>query len=242
MEVITLILISLIADSLLGLIGVFSLFIKEKYLKFISKYLVSFAAGALFAGTFFHLLPESFEKLDIKTSFITLTISFIFFFLLERILSWHHCHEEKCKVHPFSYLILLGDGIHNIIDGIIIAATYLIDINLGVITTLLIILHEVPQEIGNFGAAIYGGLKRNRAILFTFLAQLSCIIGGIIAIFFLKEELLGYLLSIAAGSFLYISTSDLIPELHKEPNFKKSIKSFILFVLGLLLIALFKHL
>jgi len=130
-------------------------------------------------------------------------------------------------------LIFVGDAIHNIIDGLIIASTFLIDINLGIITTFLVIAHEVPQELGNFVTAIYGGMKRNRAILFTFLSQATCIIGGLFGYYFLSKETLLPLLPFAAGGFVYISASDLIPELHKEENIKKSLLSFLLFLIGL---------
>jgi zinc and cadmium transporter len=130
-------------------------------------------------------------------------------------------------------LIFVGDAIYNIIDGLIIASTFLIDTNLGIITTFLVIAHEVPQELGNFVTAIYGGMKRNRAILFTFLSQATCIIRGLFGYYFLSKETLLPLLPLAAGGFVYISASDLIPELHTEPNVKKSSISFLLFLVGL---------
>jgi zinc and cadmium transporter len=139
----------------------------------------------------------------------------------------------ECEVHPFSYLIFIGDAIHNIVDGLVIASTFLVDIRLGILTTFLIIAHEVPQELGNFATAIYGGMKRNRAIIFTFLSQITCIVGGLFGYYFLSKEMLLPLLPFAAGGFIYIAASDLIPELHKEPNIKKSIISFILFLIGL---------
>jgi len=155
-------------------------------------------------------------------------------------LKWHHCHKLKCETHPFSYLIFIGDAIHNIVDGLIIATTFLIDIKLGILTTFLIITHEVPQELGNFATAIYGGMRKNKAIIFTFLSQLTCIIGGLLGYYFLSKEMLLPLLPFAAGGFIYIAASDLLPELHKELNIKKSIISFILFSVGLAFIVVMK--
>jgi zinc and cadmium transporter len=235
MDVLFWILLAVILDSLLGLIGVFSLFIKEKTLQKILLPLVSFASGALLAGGFYHLFLESVEKIGIFQAINYLLSGFIVFYLMERILRWHHCHEIKCKVHPFSYLILFGDGIHNIIDGIVIAASFLVNISFGIITTILIIAHEVPQELGNFATAVYGGMKKKKAILFTFIAQATCIIGGLLGYYSLSnlQWIISYILPFAAGGFIYISTSDLIPELHKEVETKKSILSFILFLIGI---------
>jgi len=233
MDVLVWIISALILDSLIGLVGVFSLFIKRKTLDKLVFPLVSFAAGALFGGGLYHLFAEGLEKIGTIQAINWLVIGFIIFFILERILKWHHCHEIECKVHPFSYLIFVGDAIHNIIDGLVIASTFLVDIGLGILTTFLIIAHEVPQELGNFATAIYGGMKRNRAIIFTFLSQITCIVGGLFGYYFLFKEILLPLLPFAAGGFIYIAASDLIPELHKEPNIKKSIISFILFLIGL---------
>jgi len=228
-----LIVLALILDSLIGLIGVFSLFIKRKTLERLIFPLVSFAAGALFSGGLYHLFAESLEEMSVLQAINWFIFGFIFFFVLERILKWHHCHKLECKVHPFSHLIFIGDAIHNIVDGLIIASTFLIDANLGIITTFLIIAHEVPQELGNFTTAIYGGIKRNKAILFTFLSQTTCIIGGLFGYYFLSREMLLPLLPFTASGFIYISASDLIPELHKEANIKKSLISFLLFLVGL---------
>lgn len=233
---------ALVLDSLIGLIGVFSLFTKEKTLEKIVFPLVSFAAGSLFGGGLYHLFSEGLEEIGALQAINWFVFGFILFFILERILKWHHCHKLECKVHPFSYLIFIGDTIHNIIDGLIIASAFLVDIRLGILTTFLIITHEIPQELGNFATAIYGGIKRNRAIIFTFLSQATCIVGGLSGYYFLSKETLLPLLPFAAGGFIYIAASDLIPELHKEPNIKKSIISFFLFLIGLAFIIGFKFL
>jgi len=240
MDTLLLITLALVLNSMIGLIGIFSLFIRRKDLEKIIFPLVSFAAGTLFAGGMYHLFAESIEEIGVLLSINWFIFGFILFFVLERILKWHHCHKLECKVHPFSYLIFIGDAIHNIVDGLIIATTFLIDIKLGILTTFLIIAHEVPQELGNFATAIYGGMKRNRAVIFTFLSQLTCIIGGLLGYYFLSKEMLLPLLPFAAGGFIYIAASDLIPELHKESNIKKSIISFILFSVGLAFIVVMK--
>jgi zinc and cadmium transporter len=225
--------LALVLDSLIGLVGVFSLFIKRKTLEKIIFPLVSFAAGALFGGGLYHLFAESLEEMNFLQAINWFIFGFVLFFVLERILKWRHCHKLECKVHPFSYLIFVGDTIHNIVDGLVIVSTFLIDIKLGILTMFLIIAHEVPQELGNFATAIYGGMKRSKAIIFTFLSQITCIIGGLFGYYFLSKEMLLPLLPFAAGGFIYISASDLIPELHKESDIKKSIISFILFLTGL---------
>ncbi|MDT7858886.1 MAG: ZIP family metal transporter [Candidatus Aenigmarchaeota archaeon] len=233
MDVLVWIVSALILVSLIGLAGVFSLFIKRKTLEKIVFPLVSFAAGSLVGSALYHLFAEGLERIGTLQAINWFVIGFIVFFILERILRWHHCHNLKCKVHPFSYLIFVGDAIHNIIDGLIIASTFLVDIRLGILTTFLIIAHEVPQELGNFATALYGGMKRNKAIVFTFLSQTTCIIGGFFGYYFLSKETILHLLPFTAGGFIYIATSDLIPKLHRELNIKKSIISFTLFLFGL---------
>ena len=159
------------------------------------------------AEGFFHLLAESLEHLTTTVSFSLLLLGFILFFLIERFLKWHHCHEEKCEVHPFSYLILFGDGIHNFIDGLIIAS-FLVNINFGIVTTLLIIGHEVPQELGDFGVLVYGGFSKVKALTFNFISQLTCMIGGVLGFFILTldQVLFSYLLLREDSSILLHQT------------------------------------
>jgi zinc and cadmium transporter len=233
LTVLTWILLMTFLDGIVALIGVFSLWLKDRILRKIIMVLVAFSAGALLSGGLFHLLAESLEHLTTTVSFSLLLLGFILFFLIERFLKWHHCHEEKCKIHPFSYLILFGDGIHNFIDGLIIAASFLVNINFGIVTTLLIIGHEAPQELGDFGVLVYGGFSKVKALTFNFISQLTCMIGGVLGFFILTLDQVLFLLPFAAGGFFYIAASDLIPELHKEINLKKSIESFIFFLVGI---------
>jgi zinc and cadmium transporter len=174
------------------------------------------------------------EAMEALTAFGYLLVGFIAFFLIERFLHWRHCHEGKCDIHPFTHLILIGDGIHNFVDGLVIAASFMVSIAFGWVTTLMIILHEIPQELGDFGVLVYGGFEKIRALGFNFLAQLTCVVGGIAGFFLLyTPESIAFLLPFAAGGFIYIAASDLIPELHKEESLKKSMFSFVFFIIGI---------
>jgi len=197
------------------------------------------SAGALFGGAFLHLIPEAIEQSSLeRTTLLTIT-GFCFFFLLERCLWWRHCHTKAgaCEVHTLGYMNLIGDGIHNLIDGLIIAAGFFVDIRLGIVTTVAVIMHEIPQEIGDFGVLLYSGLSRSRALLFNFLSAAVAIVGALVGtvlcgqIPFLKALLLPF----AAGGFIYIAACDLIPELHKEPDIKRSFFSFAFFLAGVML-------
>jgi zinc and cadmium transporter len=236
MDVLLWIILATVVDGLIGLIGFFSIWIKEKFFKKLLMVLVAFSAGALLSGAFFHLLAESLDSLPVMEVFSFMMVGFLAFFMVERFLHWHHCHEEgKCKVHPVSYLIIFGDGIHNLIDGVIIGASFLVSINFGIITTLLILAHEIPQELGNFAVLVYGGFGKAKALAYSFLAQLTCVIGGVAGYFLSSrvEGIIPFILPFAAGGFLYIAASDLVPELHKEPKLNKLLLSFGFFLLGI---------
>lgn len=238
MDTFYLILFATFFNSLIALVGIFSIWMSDKTLKKILTALVALSAGALLSGAFFHLMIEAIENFKTEIAFLYLTFGFILFFIMEKILFWHHCHESgKCDIHPFTYLILIGDGIHNFVDGLIIAASFLVDIKFGIMTTFLIITHEIPQELGNFGALVYGGFSKIKALSFSLISQMTCIAGGITGFLLSgKVEFINALLPFAAGGFIYISASDLIPELHKEADLKKSLISFTFFLLGFLLI------
>jgi len=234
MDIIYWILLMCLLDSLLGLVGVVTLWMSAKKLKTIIFILVAFSAGALLGGGFFHLFAEALQNLEIMTAMYLMIAGFIAFFVLEKALFWHHCHKGVCDVHPFSYLILIGDSLHNFIDGLVIAASFFVSAPFGIITTIMIILHEVPQELGNFGILIHGGFNKMKALFYNFFAQLTCIIGGVVGFFAAGAAgFTEYLIPIAAGGFIYIAASDLIPELHNEKVLKKSIVSFVVFLLGL---------
>lgn len=229
------ILLATFINSLIGLVGIFSLWVKEKLLDKLLVCLIAFSAGALLGGAFFHLLEESFEYLTVTYSFGIAIIGFILFLFIEGYFHWHHC---KCKAHPFTYLMLIGDSVHNFIDGLIIAAGFFISPLLGIVTTLMILGHEAPQEVGLFGVLVYGGYEKRKALLYSFLSQSTCILGGIVGYFAsVRAEVVShFLLPFAAGGFIYIAAADLIPEIQKihERNFKKFICSFLSFIIGLI--------
>lgn len=235
------ILVATLSDSLLALVGAFTLILNENLEKKVINALVAFSAGSILAGAFFHLIAESLEKLTSQVVFLVVIVGFSLFFIIERYLWWHHCHKGKCEVHPVSYLVLLGDGLHNFIDGGVIAASFFVSIPFGLLTTLLIISHEVPQELGDFAILVNGGYSKSKALVFNFISQFTSVIGGML-IYFLGSfpEVVEFFLPFAAGGFIYISASDLIPELHREPDRWQSFISFVLFLTGLIFIIVLK--
>lgn len=236
MSILLWIILFTVLNGLLSLIGVISFFFSKKNLSKILIFLVSFSVGALLGGAFFHLIPEAIEELSLVYTSLLVTTGFLLFFLLEIFLHWHHCHEAPCP-HTFTHLILYGDAIHNFIDGLVIAGSFIISIPFGIITSSLIILHELPQEIGDFGILVYGGFERKKALFYNFLAQLTAVLGGLLGYFFINTKpYASFLLPIAAGGFLYISINDLIPEIFKEKNIKKIILNIIIMILGLLVL------
>ena len=228
--------VATVLDSLVGLVGIFSLYVSEEKLEEIVQWLVAFAAGAMLAGALVHMIPKAMMALRYKWTGEVAILGFLTFFVLERFLHWHHCHETgPCEVHPVTTLTIVGDSLHNFIDGLVIAAAFLTDAVTGWITTLLIIAHEVPQELGNFSVLLFGGYKKEKAILWTFFSQATCILGGILGWFFTPEWLKAPIIAFAAGGFLYIAAADLIPELHKEKNRKKMRQATAWLLLGILL-------
>lgn len=243
------ILISTFLISLIAFIGALTLFLKEKLLNKILLALVALSAGALLGGAFLHLLPEALSKAGTNTSFtlfLYLLLGFCIFYILEQFIHWHHhhvCrHGKECKIKPFSYLILVGDSVHNFIDGLAIAASFVIAIPVGIVTTLAIGLHEVPQEVGDFGVLVYGGFAKVRALFLNYLTALTVIAGGIVG--YLLTAPLGsaiiYLLPFAAGNFIYIAASDLVPEIKQKKKLKESIAYFLVFLIGIALMLLIK--
>jgi zinc and cadmium transporter len=242
MSVLLWIISATIVVSLISLVGIVTLSLKKKLLNKILLILVGFAAGALMGGAFIHLLPESIEESSLSIVFLFVLVGFSLFFLIERVLKWHHCHKGKCSIHTLGHMNIIGDGVHNLIDGLIIAAAFLVNIPFGIITTIAIIAHEVPQEIGDFGVLIYGGFSKLKALFYNFLSALTAIIGAIVGFFLANsiEWLVPALIPFAAGGFIYIAGADLIPELHKEPDFKKSIWSYGFFLVGIIFMYIIK--
>lgn len=222
--------------SIISLIGVFTLTVRDENLNKILLGLVGFSAGALMGGAFLHLVPEALERAGSTTVFSYLILGFILFFLLERLLYWRHCHDGKCDVHIFTYLNLIGDGIHNFVDGLALAASFVAGIQLGIVATLAVISHEIPQELGDFAVLVYGGFSKTKALFYNLLSALTAILGALIGYFVSSyvESFAVLLVPLAAGGFVYISGSDLIPELHKELEIRKSMLSFGFFLAGIL--------
>ena len=234
-----LILVSTFLVSTISIIGILFLVLRKKLLDKILLMLVSFASGSLLGGAFLHLIPEALSPYD-EIVFIVILAGILVFFLLEKSL-WKHCHEKECPVHPFAYLNLFGDGLHNFIDGMIIAASFFVSIPLGTATTIAVISHEVPQEIGDFGILVYGGISKNKALVYNFLTAITAIAGATFTYAFYEFiPKMAYLLAFAAGSFIYIATTDLIPEMRKERKLTVSFAQFILLLAGIMLMWLFK--
>ncbi len=233
---------STIVVSLISLIGIVSFLIKEDLLNKILFLFIGFSAGALIGGAFLHLIPEGLEQGNPQRVFLYTILGFTLFFLLEKYLHWRHCHDEICEIHPFTYLNLIGDGFHNFLDGMVIAASFLVSIKLGLVTTLAVILHEIPQELGDFAVLVYGGFTKTKALLFNLLSALTAVVGAVAGFFISSYAVSFYyfILPLTAGGFIYIASSDLIPELHKEKNTTKSISAFLSFLIGIIVMWLAK--
>jgi zinc and cadmium transporter len=234
---------SVLIVSLISLIGVIALSIKADKLKKLLIYLVSFSAGALFGGAFLHLLPEIAEEkgLSLELSFIILG-GIALFFAVEKLVHWRHCHvpSSKVHIHNFAIMNLIGDGLHNFLDGLIIGASYLISIPTGIATTLAVAIHEIPQEIGDFGVLIHGGFSKAKALAMNFFSATIAVAGVVVSVALSSQiENIQYIIvPIAIGGFVYIAGSDLIPELHKhEAKIKSSLLQLLAFVFGILVMA-----
>lgn len=230
---------STFAIALIAFIGIFTLALKDKVLNKILLILVSLSAGALMGGAFLHLLPESLEEAEGTdyNVFLFVLIGFVLFFIIEKVLHWRHCHNGKCDVHTFHYMNLVGDSIHNFIDGLIISAGFIASIELGITTVIAIAAHEIPQEIGDFGVLIYGGFKKKKAIVLNFAVALMIVAGGIVGYLISRnvEKAVVFLLPFAAGGFIYIAATDLIPEIKKELDIRKSMATMLVFICGILI-------
>ena len=227
--------ISILIISLVSLIGVVTISINKKTLDKSLDFLVSLSVGALLGGAFLHLLPELLEEGVLKELFIFILLGMLLFFVLEKFVFWHHCHKSEHTHLSFTYMNLVGDGIHNLLDGVLLAGAFLIDINTGIATTIAVLLHEVPQEIGDFGVLLKGGFSKKKALIANFLTALTAFIGAGLALLFNSfiEGIVPILVAVAAGGFIYIAGTDLIPELHKNPKIKDSILQLFFILVGI---------
>jgi len=234
--------VSVIIVSLVSLIGVFSLSLKEETVKKYIGLFISLAVGALLGDAFIHLVPEAFENFS-SPVFASLLIIFgiLIFFTIEKFLHWHHHGEDinEPNIHPVGKLLLFTDGFHNLIDGVIIGVSFLVSIPIGIATTLAVVFHEIPQEIGDFAVLIHSGYEKKRALWLNFLSALTAVVGVFLALIFgsIAETFSLWILPIAAGGFIYIAVADLIPELHKTEGLKQSILQITTAVIGILIMA-----
>jgi len=216
---------------------------------------VSFALGALLSVAFLDLLPHAVEQAgteQVTAVFATVLAGILGFFLLEKLLLWRHCHTTDCEAHrareghghqPAGTLIVLGDGIHNFVDGVLIAAAFLTDLHLGVVTSLAVAAHEIPQEVGDFAILLQSGYSRGQALLYNVLSSLGTVLGGILAYFSLLDlhRLLPQFLALAASSFIYVAVADLIPTLHKRTHARAALQQLALILTGVLLVGIVHH-
>jgi zinc and cadmium transporter len=226
--------VAILIISLVSLLGVFTLSINRKRLDNSLDLLVSLSVGALLGGVFLHLIPELVEEGVFSDVSIFVLGGILLFFVLEKFVFWHHCHSSEHEHLCFSYMNLVGDGLHNLLDGVLLAGAFLINVQVGFATAIAVLLHEIPQEIGDFGVLMKGGFSRKKALLANFATALTAFIGAIIALVF-NAFVIGVvpiIVAIAAGGFIYIAGTDLIPELHKNPNAKESLLQLVFILIG----------
>lgn len=234
--------------------GVF-LLLPEKQRNKVLPHGISFAIGALLAVAFWGLIPHAFEEVDrAKFQILSGTIlaGILGFFVLEKLLIWRHCHSDSCEAHSDDHehghhghnsagtLIIIGDAIHNFVDGVLIAAAFLTDVKLGIVTSLAVAAHEIPQEVGDFAILLQSGYSKSKALFYNVLASCTTVIGGVLAYYSLEDlhDILPFFLALASSSFIYIAVADLIPSLHKKTDIKTSIHQIILILAGVTVICL----
>ncbi|MBL7663772.1 MAG: ZIP family metal transporter [Bacteriovoracaceae bacterium] len=239
--------------------GSLSLLLPEQWLRKSILPMVAFAAGSLWGGAFFHLIPRAVENFqDLDDLFLLTTAGFIFFFILEHFIHWHHCHRSPAEAHnhshthdhshghshgkkPLGHLILIADTVHNLVDGLGIGALFTIDIKMGITAWIATAIHEIPQEIGDFGLLIHSGWTKKQALLFNFLSSLTFLFAGILAYYISNYINLMWLVPFTAGNFIYIVAADLIPELIQYEDMKHKLISLSFFILGILTLYLTHH-
>lgn len=241
--------VSVVAVSLISFVGAFTIGFSKNFLKKIVRFLVSFAAGALLGDALLHLLPEVTEEAGL-TIFVSLAVlsGILIFFILEKFVRWRHCHifdvdcteGESHHEHPYVFMSIIGDSLHNFIDGIVIAAAYFISIPVGIATTIAVAAHEIPQELGDFGVLVHGGFSRAKALAINFITALTAIVGTVFVLVLgvQIENSTSFFVAFTAGGFIYIATADLIPELHKETRIRHSLFEFIALILGILMMGI----
>lgn len=240
MSVLALIIVFGFAMSAIALVGSLTLILPEKLFRQIVLPLVSLAAGTLIGGAMLHLLPHAIEQAGNSNSvFVAFILGFLVLFFMEQFLHWHHCHQAQLHHEVVSYLILLADGLHNFIGGLVIGSAFVVNPELGIITWLIAALHEIPQELGDFGILINSGWHPKQALIFNFISALTFPLGAIIAYSIATDIDVSLLLAFGAGNFLYIGATDLIPQL-KTKNSKQQIINALIFVFGIAMMLIIK--
>ena len=228
---------SVLLVSLFSLVGILLLLLREKILNYVVILLVSFSSGSLFGNAFIHLLPETVARNGFTVWVSIFTLSGIAgCFVVEKFVHWRHVHSPAHEeVEAFAYMNLLGDAVHNLLDGVVIVSAYALDISVGVATTIAILFHEIPQEMGDFGVLVHGGLSRKKALFFNFVTALTALIGALLTMVLINfaQQLTVFLIPFSAGTFIYIAGSDLIPQLHKENEIRDSLLQLVFFSLGI---------
>ena len=229
--------------SLIALIGIVLVPIKFDRLKKILIYFVSFSTGALLGGAFFHLLPEVVENVGFTFIVSSLVIGgIVLFFILEKVVHWHHnlMPFEKEHAHPLAVMSLVGGAFHNLLDGLVIGASYLVSIPVGIAITTAIAFHKFPKEIGWFGVLVHGGFSKFKALTYNYLSSIFTIVGAVIALLVgnYVENIQFFIIPIAVGGFIYLAGSNLIPELHKESGLTNSLLQLIAMLAGIAVMAL----
>lgn len=245
---------SVILVSAVSLVGIVAVFWDEKRLRRYTPMLVSIAIGALLGGAFIHLIPESFDVHGDAAGLVIL-IGILFFFVFEKSLHWHHGHSLDVtdtaisgdepvplpgRPRPVGTMLLVSDGIHNFLDGVVIGASYLVGVEVGIATTAAVVLHEIPQEIGDFGVLIHAGYTRAKALFLNFVSALTAVFGVVLVLMFHETAnvAVSWVIPLAAGGFIYIALSDLVPELHKFSHLKQSLTQLAVIIFGVALILL----
>jgi zinc and cadmium transporter len=225
-------LVAVLAVSLVSLVGILALVAREAFLRRVLPLLVSFAVGALLGDALLHILPELAENEGLTTGISMVVVaSIVFFFVLEKFIHLHHQLDSPAHghIHPVAVNNLVGDGVHNFVDGAIIAGAFLVDSRLGLATTAAVALHEIPQEVGDLGVLVHAGLMPRRAVLYNLASALTAVLGAVLAL--ALEGAVGGLerplLAMSAGAFIYIAGADLIPELHRATDVRTSVMQFV---------------
>jgi zinc and cadmium transporter len=231
---------SALAMSLIAWIGLLVLALNESQLQKVLLPLVAYSAGALMGGSLLHLLPEALARTEAHTAtFLWVLLGFSLFFLMEQFLNWHHHHAVPARhTTPVTYLILAADALHNFIGGLTIAGSFLVSVHVGVVTWIAAAAHEIPQELGDFGILLHGGWAKRRALVFNFMSALTVFPGALLAYAMSAAVDTTFLLSFAAGNFVYIAASDLIPEVKHQEHFRDSVVHFLAFSGGVTTIIL----